>query len=120
MPIPLAVFLQAVFGLAPMIVALVPGGATVAPFLPLIMKGITDAEATTQPGAAKRAAVVQLVADAAAGANAAKPDTVSDPALLAESTGHVIDAILGSVNAVQAAVAVLPPAPSLIGKPATA
>lgn len=104
----LAMWFQAVLGLAPIVVALVPGGSAVAPFLPIIIKGIADAQATGQPGAAKRAAVVQLVSDAAAAANVIKPDTVSDPALLTESTGHAIDAILGAVNAVAAAHAALP------------
>lgn len=105
-----ALFLQTVLGLTPVIISLVPGGAALAPFVPILMRGISDVEQSLGVGTGpqKKAAVLDLVTQAATAANAVKPETVGNPDLLVQSAGVAIDAIITSINAVQEAHAVLP------------
>lgn len=95
-------FLGILTAIAPVVLMAVPGGTILSPLVPLIVKGIADAQQSTKTGPEKKAMVIQLVQDAAAGTNMVKPHTI-DTALITEAAGHGVDAVIGAVNAVQAA-----------------
>jgi hypothetical protein len=103
---------------APVVLLAVPGGAALAPLAGVIIKGIQDAQ--QQPGKTgpeKKAFVLTLVQDAASGTNLVKPGTIDQP-LVVEAAGHAIDAVIGTVNAIQTAHAALPTVPALALPPA--
>jgi hypothetical protein len=88
---------------APVILMVVPGGAALAPLVPLIVTGIADAQ--KKPGATgpeKKAFVMQLVSDAVVGANVVKPGTL-DPATITDAADEAVDAVIATVQAVQTA-----------------
>lgn len=114
MGFPFKQFFGALTTLAPVVLMVVPGGAALAPFVPLIVKAIADAE--KDPGASgadKRAFVQAQVANGAALANQAKPGTINEP-MIVDAAGHYVDAVIGSINAVKKAAVALPDAPSLL------
>jgi hypothetical protein len=120
MGFPFARFFSILTAIAPVILMAVPGGAALAPLVPIIVQGVADAQ--QQPGATgatKKAYVMALVTDAVTGANTVKPGTIDAPtALTAASEG--IDAVITSVNAVQLAHANQPTAPpTLLAAPPT-
>lgn len=99
---------------APVILLTVPGGAALAPLVPLIVAGITDAQkqhGTT--GAEKKAYVMALVQDAVNAIEQTKPGLM-DPGLLIGASDHAIDAVLATVKAVQQAHAAQPSVPALV------
>jgi hypothetical protein len=115
MGFPFAKFFSTLTAIAPAILLAVPGGAALAPMVPLIVAGIAHEQAIAgKSGADKKAAVLQLVADSVAGTNLVKPGTI-DPALVQVAAGHAIDAVITSVQAVQAAHAALPSVPAIVG-----
>lgn len=102
---------------AEMLLPIVPGGAAIAPFVPKVIKAMTEIEHTPGvTGPEKRVYVQKIVADAAEIANQAKPGSVDVP-LVVDVAGHYVDAIIGSVNAVQAAKAALPDVPPIVAPP---
>lgn len=85
---------------APLVVAAVPGGEKVAPFLPVLIQGIADAEQLAGAvGAEKKTHVIALVQDGVAAANLAKPNSVDEIDTIATAS-HVIDAVVGVTNLV--------------------
>jgi hypothetical protein len=107
-------FLATLAVVAPALVLALPGGEKVAPYLPLITKGIADAQATPgATGATKRAFVLALVDDAVKVTALANPKLI-DPALTVEAAGLTIDAIITTINAVQKAHDALPGVPAVI------
>lgn len=83
--------------LGPIALAFTP----LAPIAPLVIAGIRTAEAI--PGATgdqKKQLVQQIVAIGAQGANAQAGKSVIDPQAAADSTGSIIDAIVGVTNIV--------------------
>jgi hypothetical protein len=114
MGFPFKQFFSALTTLAPVILMVVPGGAALAPFVPLIVKAVADAEkdpGTTGPD--KRAFVLAQVANGAAIANQAKPGVVNEVQVV-EAAGHYVDAVIGSINAVKQATIALPTQPTLV------
>lgn len=98
--------------IAPVILLTVPGGAALAPLVPLIVAGIADAQ--KKPGATaveKKAYVMALVQDAVDAIEQTKPGLV-DPSLLIAASDHAIEAVLQSVKAVEHAHAALPTLPA--------
>lgn len=107
-------FLGVLTAVAPIVFLAVPGGAALAPFVPLIVKGIADAQA--QPGATgveKKAFVLALVKDAADTTAQLNPHLI-DPALTVAAAGQAVDAVITTVNAIQTAHAALPDVPAAI------
>jgi hypothetical protein len=95
--------------LLPIVGGLVPGAA---PLVPTILIGITDAEHLGEDGAAKKAHVLQLVADGAATANATGKVTI-DPTqavFAAESVFNVVDSVRSTLKANAAVDPIAPPA----------
>ncbi len=100
--------------LAPLIFAIVPGGQALAPFVPIIVTAMGEAQQLAgASGLAKKGSVLALVGTAATATNLVKPGTV-DPTLLQQAVGEAIDAVITSVNAVQLAHANLPAVPPLL------
>lgn len=102
---------------APVILMVVPGGAALAPLIPVIVTGIADAQ--KKPGATgveKKAFVMQLVKDTMIGTELVKPGLV-DPVVLADAASQAIDAVIATVNAISKAHAALPTVPSLVPTP---
>lgn len=98
----------------PLVLMLVPGGQAIAPLAGVILKGMMDAQQKPgATGASKKAFVLALVQDAAAGTNLVKPNTI-DPALVVEAAGHAVDAVITTVNAIATAHAALPAVPPLV------
>jgi hypothetical protein len=100
--------------IAEMLLPLVPGGALIEPFVPQLVKAINAIE--QKPGVSgpeKRAYVQEVVAQSAAVANDARPGSVDVPVVV-EAAGHYVDAIIGTVNAVQKAKAALPDVPPIL------
>lgn len=96
-------FLSILTMVAPVILMAVPGGAAMAPLVPLIIKGISDAQA--QPHATnadKKAYVLFLVNDAVVTTNIVKPGTL-DRALVNSAVSQGIDAVIATMNVIQAA-----------------
>lgn len=104
-------FLKILTTVAPAVLAVVPGGAALAPLAPLIIKGIGDAQQTQAPGADKKAAVLTLVKDAIEGTNLVKPGTL-DPALVQDAASHAIDAVITTIHVIEGAHAKLPDPPA--------
>lgn len=108
MAFPYQQFIAALTQVGPMLLPLIPGGAVIAPFVPTILKTIADAEKKPgATGAEKRAYVQQIVAGGVEIANRAKPGSVDGP-LVVEASGHYVDAIVTSINAVRAAKVAMP------------
>jgi hypothetical protein len=108
----------------PMLLMVIPGGAELAPFAGILIQGIADAEQKPgASGAAKKAYVLRLVADAVQGTNLIlehgtdpegdRPDPV-DADLIAAASGHAVDTIIAVVNAVQKARQAQPAVPALV------
>jgi len=90
--------------LGPMILANVPHAERVAPLVPTIVHGISEAEDLKgASGAEKKAHVLSMVADAVTGINVAKGRTVVSPDDLATVAGSGIDTVIGTINLVHAA-----------------
>lgn len=109
-------FFEILTAIAPVILMAIPGGAALAPLVPLIVKGIADAQQTAKTGPEKKALVMQLVNDVSTGTNIVKPNTI-DTALITQAAGFGIDAVITAVNAVASAHAAMPnvpPAPSSV------
>lgn len=107
-------FLAILTVVAPVILLTVPGGAAIAPLVPLIVAGIADAQ--KKPGATgveKKAYVMALVQDAVTAIEQTKPGLIN-PALLTEASDHAIEAVLATVKAVQKAQAAQPTVSTLI------
>lgn len=114
MGFPFRQFFTTLTVLAPALLPIVPGGALVAPFVPIIIKTIADAQQDPgKTGPEKRAFVQQAVKDGAELANQAKPGTI-DVALVVDAAGHYTDAVIGSINAVKQAHDKLPAVPAMI------
>jgi len=97
----LATFKAMLATFAPLVLAFVPNGAKFAPFVPLLVNGISEAEAVHgTSGPEKKAAVLALVQTATAATNAAKPGAV-DPVQAQQTASAVTDAVIGIINAVQ-------------------
>ena len=112
-------FIGILAGVGPILLAAVPGGAALAPLAPLILQAIGHAEQMRgASGPSKKQYVLKVVADAASGTNLIKPGTI-DEGLVTEAAGHAIDAVITSLNAIQAAHAKLPDVPALIDLPGT-
>ncbi len=91
-------WLDLVKNLAPFILAAVPGVPAV--LIPAIVHGITIAELIPgASGAAKKAAVIDLVSTGLQTANAVKPGTIDEAATVA-AVSNGIDATVNAVNAV--------------------
>lgn len=108
----LAMFKSMLATFAPLVLAFVPNGAQFAPFVPLLVNGIGEAEAIhgAASGPEKKAAVLALVQTATAATNAAKPGAV-DPVLAQQTASQLTDAVIGIINAVQHTQAT-PPKPT--------
>ncbi len=110
-------FFSILTAVAPVVLLAVPGGAVIAPLVPLILKGIADAQA--KPGATgpqKKAYVMALVSDAVKATSLVRPG-ILDQVLAIEAAGHGIDAVISSINAVQVAHAALPGLPVIVVPP---
>lgn len=117
MGFPFAKFFSVLTFIGPMILMAVPGGAGLAPLIPIIITGI--AEAQKKPGATgaeKKAYVLSLVDTAIAGINAVRPGTVN-ASQMHQAAGYAIDAIITSMHAVEAAHEALPHIPSIAATP---
>ncbi len=91
-------WLDLVKNLAPFILAAVPGVPAV--LIPAIVHGIAVAETIPgASGAAKKAAVIDLVTTGLQTANAVKPGTIDEASTVA-AVSNGIDATVNAVNAV--------------------
>lgn len=96
---------------APLVFAVVPGGATLAPLTPLIIDGIMAAEQIhNASGAEKKAHVQTIVANAVAVTNTVTGNTTLDPALTLAASSASIDAVIATVKVIEAAQAGVVPA----------
>lgn len=111
MGFPFAKFFQVLERVAPVVLMVTPGGEIIAPFVPLIIKGISDAQQKPGvTGAEKKAYVLQLVADAAEATNVVRPGTL-DQTLVVATAAQGIDTVIGTINIIQAAQQIGPPVP---------
>lgn len=92
-------WLELIAKLAPVLLVLAPGGAVLAPLVPVIIHAIQEAEQLKDAdGADKKAHVQNIVADGVAVTNAAAGKTLLDPkAVLAISDG-AIDTVVDVAN----------------------
>ncbi len=90
--------------IAPIATLLVPGGAALAPLVPLIVVAIGHAQASTKPGADKKAQVLAHTADAIAITNQLSGKVILDPVLTLRTADAAVDAIVDAVNAVHQVV----------------
>jgi len=113
-------FLAILGAVAPVVLMVVPGGAVLAPLIPVMIKGIAEAQQMPgKTGPEKKAIVLHEVEQGALVLNSLKPGTI-DPALAVEAAGHGIDAVITSIHAVETAQAALPAVPALIATPPAA
>lgn len=113
-------FLAILGAVAPVILMVTPGGAVLAPLIPVMIKGIAEAQQMPgKTGPEKKAIVLHEVEQGAHVLNTLKPGTI-DPALAVEAAGHGIDAVITSIHAVETAQAALPAVPALIASPPAA
>lgn len=102
-------WLSVVAQLAPIVLLAVPGGAALAPLVPVITHAITEAEQIKgASGADKKAHVLSTVQDAVAVANASGKVKL-DPAAVQQVASQGVDAVIGAVNVVQGAKVVKTP-----------
>jgi hypothetical protein len=114
MGFPFKKFVAALTTLAPIVLLLVPGGDKVAPFVPVILAGIAEAEKIKgATGPEKKAHVQSLVAGVADGIALAKPGEIDKEELL-EASGSAIDAIIATIRVIETAQANLPALPPLV------
>lgn len=88
--------------IGPVVLASVPGGAALMPFIPLVMHGITTAEGMNKPGADKKAYVLDLLNTSIVGTNEALAvaghTAVADPALVLKAADSGIDTVVDIIN----------------------
>lgn len=102
-------FLGIVNALAPVVLLAVPGGAVIAPIVPVIVNAITEAEQISgASGPEKKAHVLNIVDAAVVTANATGKVHIN-PTEAADAASHGIDAVIGAVAVIEGAKVVKPP-----------
>lgn len=88
---------------APLVFALVPGGAALAPIVPAIINGISEAQQIRgASGPDKKAHVMAIVADAVAATNDAAGKIVLPSEQTMDAASSAIDTTIAVVNAAHA------------------
>lgn len=86
----------------PSVLSVIPGVPPI--IIPLVVHGITTAESMQgATGDQKKAAAMSLINDGLTGLNAAKGETVLDPAVVVPAVSQGVDAVVTTINAVKAA-----------------
>jgi hypothetical protein len=94
-------FTQLAERLAPIVLSLIP---SVPPqVIPLVTKGIVDAESLYTEGFDKKQSVLALLHDGLVTLNATKGEIVLDPSVVGPAVDKGIDAVITTINAVKAA-----------------
>lgn len=94
-------FLSIVEVVGPVVLASVPHGEKIAPMIPTITNAIGEAEQIKgASGAEKKAHVLSIVQAGVATANATGKVTL-DPAEVATIASHGVDAVIGTVHAIE-------------------
>ena len=92
---------------APVVAMAIPGGSAFASLVPILIRGINEAEQIKGTGAQKKAHAMEVVLAAATGTNAALVAAGKAPALnvadVQATVSHGIDAVIGVVNLVEKA-----------------
>lgn len=110
-------WLTIVSQIAPIVLLAVPGGAAIAPLVPVITHAITEAEQIKgASGADKKAHVLNTVQDAVTTINATGKAKL-DPAEVQAVAGQGIDAVIATVHVVEGAKIVKAPASGATGQP---
>lgn len=91
-------WLALVSSIAPLIMILIPGGAGLAPLVPLIVHGIQEAEKFKGSGPEKKAHVQGVVADGIDTTNIVAGKVLLDPVSTLALSSTAIDTIVGVVN----------------------
>lgn len=99
----IAKFLQIVSMIGPGVLMLVPGGAAIAPLVPVIIHAIGDAEQIKGATGAEKKAHVLAIADAAVTVANTTGKVTLDPVQVQAVAGQGIDAVIGTVAIVQGA-----------------
>lgn len=95
---------QLVAVLGPLVLANVKHGDKIAPLVPTIVHGITEAEGIKgATGAEKKAHVLIIANDAVTAINSVKGATVLDPIEMHDAVAHGIDTVVATVNLVHKA-----------------
>lgn len=103
-------FLTLINTIGPLVLLSVPGGARLAPLVPVIIGAIGDAEAIKgASGPEKKAHVMSIVAAGVTTANATGKVAL-DPADVASVADNGIDAVVGTLNVIKGAKVVKPAA----------
>jgi hypothetical protein len=101
-------FLTLVNALAPVILVNVPGGEKVAPFVPIIAKGIIAAQQIKgASGPEKRAHVLESLAAGVQVSNQTGKTAIDEHALTT-AAGAGIDAVIGAIHAIEGGKVVKP------------
>lgn len=95
---------QLVAVLGPLVLANVKHGDKIAPLVPTIVHGITEAESMKgATGAEKKAHALEIVNDAVTAINSVKGSDLLDPVDAHDAAAHGIDTVVATVNLVHKA-----------------
>ena len=102
-------FLEVLNAVGPLVLLAVPGGAAIAPIIPVIVGAIGEAEAIKgASGAEKKQHVLNIVAAGVTTANATGKVTL-DPSEVQTVASHGIEAVVGTIHVVEGAKVVKVP-----------
>lgn len=102
-------FLAVLNAVGPIVLLAVPGGAAVAPIIPVVVHAIGEAEQIKgASGAEKKQHVLNVVADAVTTANATNKVKI-DPAEAQTVAAHGIDTVVGTIHVIEGAKVVKAP-----------
>jgi hypothetical protein len=103
-------FIDVVKFIAPVVLLAVPGGAAIAPLIPVITHAITEAEQMKgASGAEKKKHVLEITAASVTTLNASGKVHLN-PAEVAQVASDGIDAVIGTVHVIEGAKVVKAPA----------